>query len=389
MKKKFISAIIMVVIVVAAVSLLKIRKAQLARAKPAAVLPVVVDTARLAKSIVTLTLPAMGVVASDLSTTLSTKVSGRILKVYKQEGALIKKGDILALIDNRDLAAKKEALQLKSQGVGYQIDARQEDVKALEIALAAAHETHARTDELLKVKGASIEEFRREEANIAMISAKLSAAKNGVSTLKKSRETLSQNIKEIDALISYATITSPISGTLSKRLVMVGDLAMPGKPLFRISANRGLYLNLSLPDSLRSKEILFQGTRIPLAPKNQASSAGLVQYLAQLLDGSGVVEGQFLNVRVVIYDATDVLVPVDGLLTIDGKSFIFTFENNKVQKVPVVIKARGVEGVVVRPDLAGRCIIVAKPDILLRASSGVPVYANDGADSINNAKIAD
>ena len=42
-------------------------------------------------------------------------------------------------------------------------------------------------------------------------------------------------------------------------------------------------------------------------------------------------------------------------------------------KTGVEIVARGQEGVVVRPDLAGRTILLAKPDILLRTAAGVPV----------------
>ncbi len=376
--KKFIPVIMVVVVLVAAVALLKTRKAQLAHAKPAAVLPVVVDTVNLVKGGVVLTLPAMGLVASDLSTTLASKVSGRLLKVYKKEGDLVKKGEELAQIDSRELLAKRQSLQLKSEGVGFRIDAGQENIKALELALVVAHEHHRRTDQLLQVKGASIEEFRREEAELASLSAKLSAAKNGLATMAKEQEALQQNILAIKAQLSYAKITAPISGTLSKRLVMVGDLAMPGKPLFRIAANGGLYLNISLPDSVQPQEIIFQGKRIPLAAKNQASATGLVQYLAQLPEQSGVVEGQFVTIQVVIYDAPDVLVPMDGILSINGKSFVFTYGDNQAEKIPVTIKARGSEGVVVATDLAGRRIIVAKPDILLRVSTGVVVDANDG-----------
>lgn len=391
--KKFIPVIMVVVLVGAAVSLLMIRKAQLADAKPASVLPVVVNTVKLAEGAVTLSLPAMGMVASDLSTTLSSRVSGRVFKVYKQEGEAIQEGETLARIDSRELVAKKEALLLKSQGLEYRIVAGEENVKAMEIGLAAARESHARTDQLLKVKGASVEEFRREEATLAGISAKLSAARNTVATLKKEKDSLDQNILAIDAQLSYATITAPISGTLAKRMVMAGDLAMPGTPLLRIAANDGLHLNLSLPTSVNAKEILFQGRKIPLAPKHQATATGLRQYLAQLPGNSGLVEGQFLTVRVLIYDAADVLVPVDGLLTIGGKSFVFTFANQQATKVEVAIKARGTEGVVLAANLAGSRILVAKPDILLRVSAGVPVYAHESgqqtASAGNNAATAE
>jgi multidrug efflux pump subunit AcrA (membrane-fusion protein) len=373
--KKIIVLILIAALLVGGVTLLKKRKAQLAAVKPAAVLPVVVDTATMARSPVILTLPAMGVVASDLSSTLSTKVTGRVLQVFKQEGDIVKRGEKLALIDARDLEAKKQGLQSQRQGLDYQIAAKREDGKAAKTALAAARETHGRTEELLKVKGASIEQFREEEANIARLEAQLAAAENGIATLEKSKETLTQDIEEIEALLSYATITSPIDGTLSERHVQPGDLAVPGKPLFSIAAGSGLYLSISLPEGMHAREIFFENKRLELVPKNQAGVTGLVQYVAELPDALGIVEGQYLNVRVVTFSGNDVLVPVDGLLSVNDQTFVFALAGGKAQKIPVHVKARGAEGVVVEEDLAGRKIIIAKPDILLRVATGAPVLA--------------
>jgi hypothetical protein len=379
--KKIIVLILIVAVVAGGITLLKKRKAQLAAVKPAPVLPVVVATATMVRSPVILTLPAMGVVASDLSATLSTKVTGWVLQVFKQEGDIVKKGEKLALIDTRDLAAKKEGLHLQRQGLDYQMAAKREDRRAIKTALAAAREAHGRTEELLKVKGASIEQFREEEANIAHLEAQLAAAENGIAILEKSKETMAQNIEEIEALISYATITSPIDGTLSERRVQTGDLAMPGKSLFSIAAGTGLYLSISLPDRVHAREILFQNKRLELAPKNQATATGLVQYVAQLPDALGVVEGQYLNVRVVMFSGDDVLVPIDGLLSVNDQTFVYVLAGSKAQKTLVHVKARGAEGVVIEEDLAGRKIIIAKPDILLRVATGAPVLTWHAEDS--------
>lgn len=344
-RKKIISILLILILVVGAVALLKKRKKQLTQAPPAAVLPVVVDTLTLQRTLVTLTLPAMGVVASDLSSTLSTKISGRVVHLYKQEGDVVQKGDQLAKIDARDLVAKQEALHSRLDGLEYDITVQRD--------------SHQRTLELLKIGGASLEQSQKEEASIANI--------------EKSKEALVQNIQEVEALKSYATINAPICGTVSKRMVQVGDLATPGKPLFRISACSGQYLNLSLPNNLKPDKILFQKSELALLTKNEASSTGLAQFLSPLPKDAGVVEGQYLNIRVVTYQDNDILVPIDGLLSVGDDSFVFIREQDKTIKTRVEIIARGSEGVVVRPDLAGRKIILAKPDILLRASSGVPV----------------
>ncbi len=138
MKKKLIVIGVILLIAVGAIGLLHKRKAALAKAAPPAVLPVVVDAVTLQPQKVTLTLPAMGVVSSDLSTTLSTRVSGRVLKVFKREGDAVRKGELLLQIDARDLQARKESLRLKRQSLAFDIAAKKENLKALATALKNA-----------------------------------------------------------------------------------------------------------------------------------------------------------------------------------------------------------------------------------------------------------
>ena len=198
MKKKLIVIGVILLVAISAIGLLKMRKAALAKASPPAVLPVVVDAVTLLPQQVTLTLPAMGVVSSDISTTLSTKVSGRVVKVSKREGDAVKKGDLLIRIDARDLRAQKESLRLKRQSLDFDIAAKQENLKALRTALENAIATHARTKELLDVKGASIEQYEQEETTIAQLKAQKQSVESGIAMLRSNIQELLQNEKEID-----------------------------------------------------------------------------------------------------------------------------------------------------------------------------------------------
>jgi multidrug efflux pump subunit AcrA (membrane-fusion protein) len=382
--KKIVTILLVALLVLGAVVLLQKRKAQLARDTPAAILPVVVQAAKLAKDQVTLTLPAMGVVGSELSSTLSTKVSGRVVKIFKQEGDVVQQGDVLAHIDAMDLAAKKESLHLKRAGLDYEIAAKKEDLKSLRTTLAVAEETHQRTLELLAVKGASMEQSRQEEATIAQLEAKISAGNNGIASLEKNKEILLEDEKEIQSLLSYTDITAPTCGTVSKREVMVGDMAMPGKTLFRIAACSGQYLNISLPVSLQASRALWQGHALALSARNQATATGLAQYVAPMPDESGVMEGQYVSIDLVIYAGNTVLLPMDALLTIDGRTSVFIWENGAAVKTPVTIIARGSEGVVVAEELDARTVLTAKPDILLRVASGAPVRVVAGTAPVGS-----
>jgi len=273
-KKKFITLLLVIVIVVSGLLLLKKRKADLALAAPAMVLPAVVATETLQPGPVLLTLPAMGMVASDVSAVLSTKVSGQVTDIYKQEGSSIKKGDVLARIDVKDLEAKKNGLSLQRQGIAFQIESKKAEAISLETSLKSAEDSHQRTKELLDIKGASVEQYSQEEAELAKIRSNLTGARNSIETLQKNMETIGASMHEIDSLMDYATLASPIDGTVSQILVRPGDLATPGKPLVRISSKTGLYLNLSLPDTLRANEVMVKDQVFPLTSRSRRVKPG-------------------------------------------------------------------------------------------------------------------
>lgn len=347
--KKMITIVLIVLLVVAGGALLKKRKAHLAQATPAPVLPAVVEAMDLKTQPVTLTFPAMGVVGSDVSAILSTRISGQVISVLKREGDPVQRGDLLLRIDDADLQAKRKGLQAKQDGLNVEIEAQRQ--------------AHQRTLELFEVKGASLEQKQMEEA--------------AIERLVRERESLVQSMREIDSMMAYAKLVAPIDGTVSQILARPGDLATPGKPLIKIASRSGLYLNLSLPHSGHATSVLLQGHTLPLTSREQTGATGLIQYVAPLPENAGLVEGQYVNVDVVIFNGEDVLVPIDALLTMDGASSVFVLSpDGKAERLNVTIKARGIEGVTVEQNLSGKKVIVAKPDILLRVAAGVPVIAS-------------
>lgn len=345
MKKKVFMILILLLLVAGAILLLKTRKANLAQAPVAAALPVVVDAISVQPQEIILTLPAMGVVSSDISTTLSTKISGRIDQIFKREGAAVKPGELIARIDSSEFEAKRKALLAKIEGLDSEISVQRE--------------SHQRTLELFRVGGASLEQKQKEEA--------------AIDRLEQERLALRQNIKEVDNLAEYARIVAPVSGTLSARLVKAGDLALPGKPLFKIAANEGLYLDLRLPSDLQADAIRYGKQRFALTAKNQAGASGLREYRATLPLGKSLVEGEFLNVDLVLYSGKGVLLPNDVLLSTEAQTYVLIYRGGKVEKTPVTLTHRGSQGVMVEENLSGKTLLLAKPDILLRATSGAPV----------------
>ncbi len=331
--KIVIALAVIAVLVIGGIRLVKAKRAQDAAQPIAKIYPIVVKTMVPKKGAVKLTLPYLAETHNETDVTLSSRIASRVEQIVKS-GEQVKKGQIVATLDTTDLAA---------------------DIEALKVSLANTLKSHARTKALYKVKGASIEQLQNEQSKIASLRAKLKAAENQ---------------------LSYATITSPIDGTVAKTMAAVGDVTMPGKPLVRISAKTGFSLLVRTPQDITPKAVLFEGKTYTLHPLDSTLN-GLKEYKAFMNNISGLSSGERVEVNVVIFEGNAVMLPFDAVLDRDGKSFVLEAEKNHAKAVPLHIVQSGEEGVVVKEDISGKKIVVAKPDILLKLTSGYALKAKE------------
>jgi len=371
--KKIIPIVVIVVLLVGGVAVLKIRKHALAGAKPPKVLAAHVDGVKLEPAEITLTLPVLAEVRSERNATVSTKVTGSVTEVLKHEGDRVKAGDLIARIDNRELKDQISALKLKLPNIDYEIDSTKAQIESLNISLKNAIETHKRTKELLNVKGASIEEFQKEESEISLLKSKLKTVENGLQVLYIQKSITRKNIHEIETSLSYTLILSPLNGIVSNAFVSEGEIAVPGKALFSISSDEGNYLVVHLPAGIEPVFLKVSQKTVRLSSLDVADQNGLRQYRAQIPKGLRFVSGEIVDASLVVFSGRATLVPLDAILSREGKQMVFIYENGKTSPVSVRILKSGKEGAVLDVSLEDKILIVAKPDILLRLLTGVPV----------------
>lgn len=371
--KKIVPVIVVVALLAGGVMVLKIRKRARAMAKPPKALAVRVNAITLVKKDIELTLPVLAEVRSEKNATVSTKIMGSVTAVYKYEGDRVKEGDLVARIDDRELKDKKSELELKLANIDYEIDSKESQIESLKITLQNTLETHKRTEELLDVKGASIEQFQSEESVISSLKSKIRAAENGLKSLHNQKNIRKGEIHEIKVALSYTSIRSPVDGTISAAFVSEGEMAVPGKPLFSISSDDGTYLALHLPSTIEPVSLKVGQKTVPLAPLNLADRNGLKQYRAQVPSGLHLLAGEVIDASLVIFSGEATLVPSEAILSREGKQVVFVCQDGKATPVSVHILKNGKEGAVLDVSLGGKTLVIAKPDILLRLLTGVPV----------------
>jgi len=357
--KLLVFLIIVGVLVIGAVKLVKKRRAEDLKEKTATIYPIKVKSVTPKEGHIITTLKYLAIVKNSKEVTINSKFAGKINYVAKL-GDKVKKGEIVAKIDDSNLrAALKE--------VNSNIEAVKKLIEADKVNINALKDTLYRTKKLLDVKMASVEEFETQKAKLASLEAKLKADKEKLKTLIAKR-------KNIQNDLTYAVITSPIDGTVSSKFLNKGDNTFPGKPIIKIASNQGNYLYIPLPKPY--KEIIYKGKIYSLTPLHTTFN-GIPVYKADVNDPNLVV-GEKVDIKVVTFDGNATLIPFNTILSINGKNYVFDLNGKPIE---INILATGEEGVVVSNQL--NSIIEANPDILLKIKAGHPITIANNINGYN------
>jgi len=161
--------------------------------------------------------PYVGQVVADQRAEVSTRIMGRVLKVYVKEGECVRAGRLLVSVDASDVQAQVNAIEQQ----------RKQAEKAYESALAqyeAVKKTYERYSALLKQSAITQQEFDQVKAQFESAKAQVEQAKAGIEALNAQKSAVASNL-------AYANLTAPFDGCVVQKNVDVGDLAMPGQPM--------------------------------------------------------------------------------------------------------------------------------------------------------------
>jgi HlyD family secretion protein len=213
---------------------------------------------------------AVGTLRSRDQVDVSARILARIVDVKVRSGAVVKKGDLLAELDDKDLltgvAQTREGVtsaEANVAGANRQVD----EAKAAR-DLSVVERDRVRR---LRADGVSTpQELDRVEAAARQAAAAWQRALQGVKAAEAQVAAASQVLKAAEITHAYARIVSPMDGVVCERLADPGDLATPGKTLLRVFDPARLRLEVPVRESLVSAVHLGDkvGLEVPAVGKH-------------------------------------------------------------------------------------------------------------------------
>jgi RND family efflux transporter MFP subunit len=218
-----------------------------APAEPADATPVTVATIAMAD--VADTFEVGGVVQARTTATLMARILAPVREVRAVPGDRVRAGQVLIVLDGRDLAAQARRARALGASADQDVVAAASEQQAAEAALALARSTHARITGLHAKRSATSQELddataalRAAEARAAGAAARAQAAVSDVEGARAASEAA-------DTTETFSRIAAPFDGVVTEKMVEPGNMAAPGTPLMRIEDARGFRLDVPVDES--------------------------------------------------------------------------------------------------------------------------------------------
>lgn len=204
------------------------------------------------KGNITRTIQETGIIKPQVGALVKvgTRATGTLMKLNFQVGSRVKKGDLIAVIDDRQILSEIENakaqlytaesnLRLVEDTYPLKIKEQESQINSIKAQLEYAKTNLKRTEELYKRGFATQDEIDKSVKEVNVLSANLQQSERTLDRLKEefkkqleiSKANIDQakaRLKNLEINLSYTRIYSPISGIVSQVATQEGETVVAG-----------------------------------------------------------------------------------------------------------------------------------------------------------------
>lgn len=336
--------------------------------------PRAVDTVPAAEGAVPVRVTGPGTVQARVNATLSARVTASVVALGADEGDAVKAGQLLATLDDRDLAARKAAIVAQQETLKRNIEAARAGVAKAQAELELARSKHRRDADLVSKAYVSQASMDASTSGLRAAEASLENARAALAARESEARTLGEELRVAEALHSYTRVAAPIGGVIIRRSVEIGNTVVPGSPLFRLVDPASLWVTMRVDESmlsrlapgqpatlrLRSGES-FQGRVARIARQSDAATRELDVDVAFDVPPKRFAIDQEAYVSIEAGEEAGVVVPIGALVQERGTQYVLLARAGRAERQAVQTGASDAERVVVRSGLAAGDAVIARP----------------------------
>ena len=227
---------------------------------------------------------AAGTVRSSTTSIISAQISGTVVEIRVKAGDRVKRGQLLAVLDDRSPRAQLGAAQAGVEEASQGLAEVEHGLQAAASDRQFAEATYRRYQGLLEKNSVSRQEFEGAEARYKSALANERALQAKKKQIEARGQQARSQQESAQTQFSYSRITSPIDGVVTLKSVDAGTVVMPGTPLVTVEDPTRYRLEASLPEqhlpkvsvgmaaSVKTEHATFDGRVAEIVPSADVGS---------------------------------------------------------------------------------------------------------------------
>ena len=192
---------------------------------------------------------AGGVVQARTTAAMSARILAPVREVRVAPGDRVRAGQVLVVLDGRDLAAQARSARAAAAGADQSATAAAAERQAADAALALARATHERIAGLHAKRSATPQELDDATGALRAAEARATGAAARVQIAASAVEGARAASEAAGTTASFAMVTAPFDGVVTEKMIEPGNMAVPGAPLVRVEDTRGFRLDVRVDES--------------------------------------------------------------------------------------------------------------------------------------------
>lgn len=331
---------------------------------------------------------AVGTVKARLSATVSSKLMGVIQTFKVKEGDRVRKGDLLVVLDDRQVVAQLDqaqaALAAAQKAESGAVSAR----AAAEAGAQQARLSYARNRKMLAGGAITQESFETVEAQYKQAQAALAQAEAMVDAARSRVNQAQGAVDAAQVARKDARVMAPFDGEVTAKMADAGALAAPGTPLLTLEREGGYRVDLVVPEAYIQWVRTGQPVEVRIPSIEETSIAGTVDVIIPAGDqgsrtfvvqvGIPTVQslrsGMFARVPLTIGQQQMVRIPASSVVRQGQLTGVFIVDDKNIARFRLIrIGRRFGEQVEVISGIKDGTRLVTAPPVQLTNGSAVEI----------------
>ena len=211
--------------------------------------PMTVNVAKVTAGDLATAFEAGGVVQARTTAVLTARILAPVREVRVVPGDRVRAGQVLVVLDGRDLGANARSARASASAAGQGATASAAEERAAQAALTLARATHQRIATLQAKRSATQQELDEATAALQAAEARAAGAASRTQQAASGVESAQAASEAAGTTESFTRITSPFDGVVTGKMVEPGNMAAPGTPLVQVEDTRGFRLDVRVDES--------------------------------------------------------------------------------------------------------------------------------------------